>query len=35
MDELKRNQMNDREFIQKELQRKIDDLERQIKELKE
>jgi DNA repair exonuclease SbcCD ATPase subunit len=35
IDDLKRSQMNDKEFIQKELQRKIDDLERQIKDLKD
>jgi hypothetical protein len=34
IDEMKRNSMNDREFVQKELQRKIDELEREIRDLK-
>ena len=35
IDEMKRNSLNDRDFIQKELQRKIDDLEKQLRELRE
>lgn len=35
IDEMKRNSLNDREFVQKELQRKIDELEAQLKKLKE
>jgi hypothetical protein len=35
IEELKRSQMNDKEFLQKEMLRKIDELERQIKDLKE
>lgn len=31
---MKKNSMNDREFVQKELQRRIDELEREIKDLK-
>ena len=32
---MKRNSMNDREFVQKELQRKIDQLEAELKRLKD
>jgi polyhydroxyalkanoate synthesis regulator phasin len=32
---MKRNSMNDREFVQRELQKRIDELERQIKDLKD
>ncbi len=35
IDEFKKNSTNDREFIQKELQRRIEELEKQMKEAKE
>lgn len=35
MEELKRNSYSDREFVQKELQKKIEELERTLKERKE
>ena len=34
IEEMKKNSMNDREFVQKELQRRIDELEKEIKDLK-
>ena len=35
MEELKRNAVNDREFLKKEMERKIADLEKEIQELKD
>lgn len=35
IDELKKNLMSDREFVQKELQRKVEELEKLLKETKE
>jgi hypothetical protein len=35
IEDMKRNSLNDREFIQKELLKRIDDLERELKEVKE
>ena len=34
IEEVKRNAANERDFLQKEMQRKIDDLEKEIAELK-
>ena len=35
MEELKRNAANDRDFLKKEMERKIADLEKEIQELKD
>lgn len=35
IEELKRNSLNDREFMSRELQKRIDDLERQIKDMRD
>ncbi len=35
IDDLKKNSMNDREFVQKELQKRIEELEKQLKEARD